>query len=127
MYNKLVENFFFYPKHVGILDINESRTVFFSNYKFSKEVLITLYMHCDSQETVDSITFKTNGNPYVIATLECLCRWTLDKELDYCSFKSNELIQLLDVPFNQVPAILQVQDVYKETVILMKLKVKGDS
>lgn len=127
MYNKLVEDCFFFPKHVGTLNLSEPRTVFFSTRQFSKEVVISLYMQCDNNKIVHAITFKSNGNPYVIASLEWLCRQTIGKKLEQWCFNCEELIKLFDIPFNQAPVILHVQDVYKEVLMLMNEKIEGES
>lgn len=126
MYNKLVEELFFSPKHVGVLDLSEPRTVYFSNAQFSKEVVVSLYMQCDEANLVSAISFTTNGNPYVIASLEWLCREVFGKKIEHWSFNYDEAIKLFNVPFNQAPVILHVQNVYKEVLMLMKKKIEGE-
>lgn len=124
MYNKLVEECFFFPQHVGILELSEPRTVFFSNAEFSQE-LIAWYLQCDSNKIVKAIEFKSNGNPYMIAALEWISRQSIGKQLEHCFFNYNELIRLLEVPFTQAPSILKVQDAYMELVRLMCNQFEG--
>lgn len=126
MYNKLVEELFFFPKHVGVLDLSEPRTVYFSNVQFSKEVVISLYMQCDEVNVVKAVSFTSNGNPYVIALLEWLCRQIWGRTLEQDCFNYDEAIKLFNVPFNQAPVILYVQDVYKEVLMLMNKKIEGE-
>jgi nitrogen fixation NifU-like protein len=71
--------------------------------------------------------FKTNGNPYLIASLECLCRQAIGQKLETLQVNHQELINLLEIPFNQVPLVMQVEQVYKEVVRLMNKKLKGES
>ncbi len=127
MYNTIVEDCFFFPKHVGVLNLSEPRTVYFTNNQFSKDVLISFYMQCDSNKIVNAVSFKTNGNPYVIASLECLCRQTVGKKLEQLYFNYEDLIKLLEIPYNQAPVIFHVQEAYKEVLILMNKKIEGES
>ncbi len=125
MYNKLIEDYFFFPLHVGTLNLSEPRTVFFTNAQFSKEI-ISLYLQCDRNLLVKKMTFKTNGNPYMIASLEWLCRYSIGKNLTECDCNHEEIIKLFEIPFNQMPVILQVQDAYKEVIYLMNNKFEGE-
>jgi nitrogen fixation NifU-like protein len=118
-YNKTIADCFFHPRHVGGLDVSISGVVFFSNATFSQGVLIDLYLHSDGNHTVLDMRFKTNGNPYVIAALEWLCRQSVGKKLELLSFNREEYINLLALPFNQVPLVMQIEDVYKEIVSLI--------
>jgi nitrogen fixation NifU-like protein len=104
---------------VGGLDVSIPGVVFFSNAAFSQGVLIDLYLHSDGNHTVLDMRFKTNGNPYVIAALEWLCRQSVGKKLELLSFNREEYINLLALPFNQVPLVMQIEDVYKEIVSLI--------
>ena len=124
MYNKIVEDCFFHPQHVGVLNVTEPGTVSFST---GQEVVIELYMHCDEDYTVCSMCFKSNGNPYVIASLEWLCRQSIGKKTDHLHFNHEEFIKILEIPFNQVPVVMQVEDVYKEILSLMNKKLEGES
>ncbi|RUR09050.1 iron-sulfur cluster assembly scaffold protein [Legionella sp. km772] len=127
MYNELVEDCFFFPKHVGVLDSSEPRTVYYSNASFSKNAVISLYMQCTGDKRIKVICFKSNGNPYLIAALEWLCRQVNGKKLAQWCFNGDELIKLLDVPFNHAPVIWQVQDAYQEILMLMNKKIEGES
>jgi nitrogen fixation NifU-like protein len=77
-------------------------------------------MHCDEQLIVHSMRFKTNGNPYMIASLEWVCRQSAGKNLNQLYINCDELIKILEIPLNQSPITLQVQDVYKEVINLMR-------
>lgn len=127
MYNKVVEDYFFKPRHVGTLDHSAPRTVYFSNAHYKQNLVINWSMQCDSTGKVCAMCFKSNGNPYVIAALEHLCRVTVEKQINELHWRDDELIELLAAPFNQVPALLQVQEAYKEVLNLMNKKLKGES
>lgn len=126
MYNKIVEEYFFLPRHVGVIATDTPLSVHFRSGQPEQSVLIGLYMSCASDGLIKKMTFKAKGNPYVIAAMEWLCRQvegvTIDKlpSIDY-----QLLIKELKIPMNQYPVALQIEDVYKETVVLMKKKLKG--
>ena len=126
MYNKIVRDCFFNPQHAGSLDLSLSRTAFFSTAEFSQDTVIELYMHCDELYTVHSMRFRSNGNPYVIAALEWLCRQSVGNNLNQLNCDFGGLSKVLEIPFNQSPLLLQVQDVYKELLSLMN-NGKGES
>lgn len=119
MYNKIVHDCFFFPRHIGILDCSIPRTVYFRVGHFSQNTIIDLYMQCDSARKVIEVCYKTNGNPYLIAALEWLCRQTNGKNFDELHLNQEELIKLLEIPTNQTPLILYVKDVYTEVLNLM--------
>jgi nitrogen fixation NifU-like protein len=121
MYNKLVQECFFNPQHVGVLDVSQTNTVFFSNAHYTQNAVIELYMQCDEQQIVRSMRFKTNGNPYMIATLESLCKQSVGKNFNQLYFNGEELIKILEIPFKQSPVTLQVQDVFREVISLIRI------
>lgn len=119
MYNNIVKDCFFRPQHVGVLDVSKPRTVAFSSAVFNQDTIIELYMQFDEQHIVDSMRFKSNGNPYVIAALEWLCRQSVGNSLSQLNCDFTTLSRLLEIPFNQSPVLLQVQDVYRELLRLV--------
>lgn len=120
IYNDIIKDCFFEPKHVGSIVLETTGVVHFRAEQTKQGALIDLYMQCDTQGLVTRMCFKTNGNPYIIAALEWLCRnceGKLFKELP--SFNYQQLIQVLEIPMTQFPIALQVEDVYREIMGLM--------
>jgi nitrogen fixation protein NifU and related proteins len=119
MYNKIVHDFFFFPLHIGTLDCLLPRTVYFRSEQLSQNIITDLYMQCDEDHTIRSMCYKTNGNPFMIASLEWLCRQAIGKLCDGLYLNSEELIKILEIPANQTFLILYIKDVYAEILILM--------
>lgn len=119
-YNKIVHDCFFAPQHVGILDLKNCFTVVFKNTQ-QNQGKIEFYMQCNNDRTIMRACFKTNGNPYVIASLEWLCRQLEGKNInslppiDYL-----RIINELDIPVEYYPVALRVIDAYKEALFLMR-------
>ena len=122
MYNEIVYDCFFSPRHVGSVDLNNQLAVVFKSGQ-KGQGKIELYLQCNPNGSIDRACFKTNGNPYVIASLEWLCRQLEGKtigcapEIDY-----QLIIKELDIPNVQYPTALRVVDVYKEVLFLIKKK-----
>ena len=128
MYNKIVRDYFFHPLHVGSININQPLMVHLKSDQLNRGLVIDLYMQCDENSVVTNICFKTNGNPFLIASLEWLCRRVVGSRLDeLSSFNREDIIKVLEIPFNQAPIILQVEDIFKEVLILMNKKLRGQS
>ncbi len=138
MYNELVEDCFFLPRHVGILDLQAPLTVHFVSIQKNQSITrIDLYVQCAENALIRKACFKATGNPYVIAALEWLCRQIEGKKLDCLEWRSDQknnpqdkqlyqiLVKELEIPQNQYPIALQVEDVYKEVFTLMKKKFEG--
>lgn len=127
MYNKVVQDCFFLPKHVGVLDLTASFTVHFGSSQINQSMTkIELYLQCTESALVYKACFKAIGNPYVIASLEWLCRQIEGRELSQLpAINYQILVKELDIPTHQYPIALQVEDVYKEVLILMKKKFEG--
>lgn len=120
MYNKTVRDCFFAPKHAGVIDLNNHSAVVVKNNQKGQGV-IELYMLCNPDGTIVRACFKTNGNPYVIASLEWLCRQLEGKTINAAPQIDYQLIvNELDVPVAQYPIALRIVDVYKEVLLLMK-------
>ena len=124
MYNKTVEDCFFKVQHSGLLNSSEPLTVHFRTSQNGPVlVIIDLYLQCDANGLIRQARFKTNGNPFVIAALEWLCRRIENQELITLSPLDYRLIITeLAIPTAHYPIALQVEDTYKEAVLLMKRK-----
>lgn len=120
MYNRTVQDCFFSPRHAGVVDLNDHFTVVVKNNQKGQGI-IELYMQCNSNGIIVRACFKTNGNPYVIASLEWLCRQVEGKTLDAAPQMDYQLIvKELNIPVAQYPIALRIIDVYKEALLLMK-------
>ena len=124
MYNIVVEDCFFQPRHVGVIDLTAPLTVHFSsNQKNQSMTKIDMYLQCAINGVISTALFKANGNPYVIATLEWVCRQIEGRALaELAPLNYQILIKELGIPINQSPIAVQVEDVYKEVLALMKKK-----
>ena len=126
MYNKTVQDYFFSPQHVGLIDLSSDLTVVFANTQ-KDQGTIEFYMQCTQDGIIQRVCFKTNGNPYLIAGLEWLCRQVeglpLDKapQIDY-----QELINDLNIPVSQYPLALRIVGIYKETLSLMNKRMNDE-
>ncbi|HHT0593101.1 TPA: iron-sulfur cluster assembly scaffold protein [Legionella anisa] len=120
MYNRIVQDCFFSPRHIGDIDLNDHFAVVVKNSQKGQGT-IELYVQCDSEGTIVRACFKTNGNPYVIASLEWLCRQLEGQTMDAVPQIDYQLIvKELDIPVAQYPIALRIIDVYKEALLLMK-------
>ena len=115
----MVWDCFFSPRHAGSIDLNNPRTAFFkSNQKGQGQ--IEFYMQYDSSDRIERACFKTNGNPYLIASLEWLCRQLERKtfadvpEIDY-----QVIINELEIPVAQYPTALSVVAIYQDVMSLI--------
>lgn len=126
MYNKTVQDCFFHPRHVGVLDLANPYVVHFRREYSNKVIVIDLYMQCINNGLINKISYKTNGNPFIIAALEWLSRQLEGVELNNISlFNHQLLIKELEIPMIQYPVALQIEDVCKEVFALMKKKLEG--
>ncbi|WP_454785785.1 iron-sulfur cluster assembly scaffold protein [Legionella sp. WA2024007413] len=120
MYNKIVREYFFSPKHVGVLDLNDHFAVGVKNNQKGQGI-IELYMQYIPDGTMVRACFKTNGNPYVIASLEWLCRQLEGKTIDAApQIDYQFIVKELDIPVAQYPIALRIVDVYREVLLLLK-------
>lgn len=129
IYNEIIEDCFFHPRHVGILDLQAPLTVHFTSIQNNQSTThIELYIQCTEDALIRKARFKATGNPYVIASLEWLCRQIEGKQLDSLEWGAAQkstlhdeqlyqvLVKQLEIPQNQYPIALQVEDVYKEVL-----------
>ncbi|PJD96401.1 MAG: hypothetical protein CK426_05160 [Legionella sp.] len=119
LYNDLVRDCFFYPRHVGCLDLSIPCTVLASAQCSSSRVRIVLSMRCNVQQEVESMQFKTNGNPYQIALLELLCRSSIGKKINQLNTDLKSFVDQLSAPFQVLPGLYTVQNTYLELIQLM--------
>ena len=126
MYNEIVEDCFFLPQHVGVIDLASPLTVHFRSSQNNQSVTkIDLYLQCTENALINKACFRAAGNPYVIPALEWLCRQIEGRELESLTSISYQiLIKELEIPNQQYPIALQVEDVYKEVLTLMKKKLE---
>lgn len=127
MYNKVVEDCFFLPRHAGVIDLTAPLTVHFSSSQKNQSLTkIELYVQCTKNGVISKACFKAVGNPYVIAALEWLCRQIEGVQIENLSpFNYQVLIKELAMPMKHYPIALQVEDVYKEILVLMRKKIEG--
>ncbi|MFT4058711.1 MAG: iron-sulfur cluster assembly scaffold protein [Legionella sp.] len=120
MYNNTVYDCFFAPKHVGVIDPNHELTVFFKNSQ-KGQGHIELYMQCGEDRIIKKICFKTNGNPYLIAGLEWICRQLEGQSVgQITSVEYQVLVKELDIPVSQYSLAVRIVGVLKEVLNLMK-------
>ncbi len=120
IYNKTVKDCFFSPRHAGVVDLNDRFAVVVKNNQ-KGQGSIEFYMQRNSDGTIARACFKTNGNPYVIASLEWLCRQLEGQTIDAVPQIDYQLIvKELDIPVAQYPIALRIIDVYKEALLLTK-------
>ena len=123
MYNKIVEDCFFSPIHVGMLDLTKDHTSHVGIGKKGKGTVIDFYLQCNANGLIERACFKAIGNPYTIAALEWLCRQLEGAQLmELPVINYQTMIKILAIPRHQYPAAVQVEDVFKEVVSLMKKK-----
>lgn len=128
MYNELVEQYFFNPKHVGIVDLSQPFTVSYRNGDQGRGDIIELSIHCDSQGLVINAFFKAYGNPYLIAAAEWLCRFLERSKIDeQPQFDYMMLIQILAIPKTRYSIALQIEDSYREVILKMKKLLSGET
>lgn len=122
IYNKTVQECFFSPRHVGLIDLSERFTVVVKNNQ-KGQGLIELYIQSNSDGTIVRACFRTNGNPYIIASLEWLCRQLEGQTTDTVPQIDYQLIvKELEIPVAQYPIALRIMDVFKEALLLIKDK-----
>lgn len=123
MYNKSVQDCFFLPRHIGVLDLKSPYTVHYRSGQQNQINIIDLYLQCFENKKISRACFKANGNPYMIAALEWLCRQIEGRDLkDLPVFSYQVLIKELEIPIHQYPVALQVEGIYKEVLTLMNDK-----
>lgn len=119
MYNKTVQSCFFSPQHIGVLDLNQDFSVA-AKSQHKGQAMVEFYMQCGPDRFIRRACFKTNGNPYLIAGLEWLCRQLEGQSLDKLPpIDYQLLVKELDIPVTQYPLALRVVTIFKEILMLM--------
>lgn len=120
-YNKLVEDCFFYPRHVGVVDVNPSWfTAFSENHDKSGRGSLMLYMSMDNSGNIVQTRFKALGNPYLIAGLEWLCRQSegllLQEQIkpDY-----RVLVNVLELPAKYYAEALLIEKAWHKVMLAL--------
>lgn len=126
MYNQIVKDCFFLPRHVGTLDVENPLVSHTHSGHKNQTKVIEFYMQCrDSDGEIVKACFKANGNPFVIAALEWICREIEGQHLAHLPVISYQiLIKVLEIPTSQYPVALLVEGVYKDSLLLMKNKLE---
>lgn len=120
IYNKIVQDCFFSPRHVGLVDLEHPFSAVFKNNQ-KGQGSIEFYMQCSPDGVIVRACFKTNGNPYLIASLEWLCRQVEGKTIDNAPrIDYRQLVKELEIPVVHYPVALRVMDVYKEVILIMR-------
>lgn len=119
-YNKIVNDFFFQPRHIGKLDCSRSLTVC-SRVGAGSGGFFDLCLSANAKGIIEKACFKAYGNPYLIAALELVCR-----QLEQCSIHTLQhldykiLIEQLDIPKANYPVALLVVQGHKEVISKLK-------
>lgn len=120
MYNKLVKTYFFKAQQTGLIDCLAPYTVSYRSTYPNSILVIELYMQCNEDGQVINMRFKTNGSPYLIAALEYICRQCMGQGFKTLApLDCSKIIKLLEIPMHQSPFLIQVDDAYKELLLLM--------
>lgn len=123
MYNKLTEDCFFSTVHAGRLSDSENNSVSFKSSLAGRGGVIELSIQCDNSALITRACFKAQGNPYMIAMLEWLCRQLEGEPLNvHPRMNYQRFLELFEVPDAQYPVALRVEDIYIEVIERMKNK-----
>ncbi len=127
MYNEVVEHCFFSPKHVGMLSLAQSRTVAYRSGAPKRGDFFDIYLSGDEQGMILKACFKANGNPFLIAAVEWICRQIQGTSITIHPFFSYTiLVQQLAIPKLHYSVALQVEEGYCEVIQLMKTKLEQE-
>lgn len=123
MYNELVEDCFFSAQHVGHLDAAMKNTICYQSKLPGMGGAIELSLQCEDEGIVQSACFRAHGNPYLVASLEWLCRQMEGESIHlHPSIDYQSLVERFDMPNTQYPIAIRVEDVYREAVSEMQKK-----
>ncbi|WP_419420389.1 iron-sulfur cluster assembly scaffold protein [Legionella sp. D16C41] len=126
-YNKLVESYFFQPKHVGTLDNTLSRTVYCSLSDAFKSNYFNLYLACNEAGLIVTACFKACGSPYLIASLEWLCQQLEGSDIgEHPQLSYRTLIKQLEIPNHLYPIAILVEKGYNHIILAMKEKLNEE-
>ncbi|MDP3268003.1 MAG: iron-sulfur cluster assembly scaffold protein, partial [Legionella sp.] len=116
MYNKIVQDYFFEPQHIGSLDLRQPFTVHYrgGSGNSNLNMIIDFYLQANQEGLIKKACFKTNGNPFIVAGLEWLCRQLEGKNQDQMKpISYRTLMELLEIPSTQSPIAVKMEEVYK--------------
>lgn len=120
MYNETIEDFFFHPKHVGSMDNTNPLTTHFGIKQ--NGLSIRLFVRHTESRVIERACYQTNGNPYVIASLEWLCRKIEGASLDALpALHYQQIIEALDMPSSKYPEAVQIDRLFKELIKRIEL------
>lgn len=113
MYNKTIKDYFFSPAHVGTVNVQDNHSVVVRNEaKGQGDIELSVRFAADG--VIEQVCFRSNGNPYLIASLEWLCRQLQGKpihRLPQVTYQS--LLAALGIPKMHYPVAIRVEELYK--------------
>lgn len=125
-YNKLIENCFFEPQHVGSLDAGKAGVVHSRISGALKGYCFDLYAAYDAKGFIGQSCFKAQGNPYLIAGVEWICRELAGTAIhQHPCLDYRLLIEKLAIPANQYPIALLLEEGYRAVVNKIKMKIEA--
>lgn len=123
IYNELIENCFFEPRHVGILDLNQDLTSFYRGGEAGRGDVFDFYLLCNKKGEILKARFKAYGNPYLVAAAEWVCRQLEGSQIkEHPQLNYARLVEKLAIPKVRYPVALQIEDGYCELIQIMKKK-----
>lgn len=123
MYNKTVEDCFFQPRHIGVLDLKDPWTECVRSSQGLAQ--IKLFMQSTPKGIINALCFKATGHPYLIAGLEWCARLILGQSVYTVEVvEYPALVKELAIPMEYYPLALQVVQVYKEMLCIMRKKIE---
>ncbi|KTC84177.1 iron-sulfur cluster assembly scaffold protein [Legionella brunensis] len=127
MYNELVELCFFEPKHVGVVDLSEPFSVHYRGGEAGRGDVFDFYLLCNEQGHILKARFKAYGSPYLVAAAELICQRLEGSNInDHPQCDYSWLVEQLEIPRTRYPVALQIEDGYREIIVIMKTKLQGE-
>lgn len=121
MYNERVEQYFFAPNHVGILDKTAPFTAHYRGGELGRGDVFDFYLLCDAVGLIKKARFQAYGNPFFIAAAEWTCQQLEGSFIaDHPRFNYRLLIQRLALPKTRYPVAIQIEEGYNKLVKRMK-------
>lgn len=123
IYNKIIERCFFKPEHVGSIDLDVPLSVYHSLGGENIADRVDLYLLAEETGLLIQARFKAYGNPYLVAGAELVCQQLEGSCIkEHPAIDYRYLIRELSIPEMRYAAALQIEDVYRATIIKMKEK-----
>lgn len=115
-YNPLVEELFFHPKHNGVLDVNQPLTISVRQ-GITGSAMLDLYLACNQQGKIERACFKAIGSPFLLASLEWICRESQGSMLKHhLLLDHKQLIKKLEIPKNRYASALFAEKGYYSAI-----------